>query len=128
MTETNVVTSNNPLNKKAIIIIAVLSLSIIGGITYYILANKPNLSGFDLARGKQVYEITCIGCHLPGQFGAPKVGEHKEWAPRIAKGIDVLMNNGINGLNEMPPRGGNAKLSDEEVKDAVAFMISESWW
>lgn len=128
MTDTNVVTSTNPLNKKIIVIVAVLLLGVVGGITYYIIANKPNLSGFDLVRGEQIYNTTCIACHLPGQFGAPKVGEHKDWAPRMAKGIDVLMNNGINGINEMPPRGGDEKLSDEEVKDAVAFMVSKSWW
>jgi cytochrome c5 len=30
----------------------------------------------------------------------------------------------ISGLNAMPPRGGNASLSDAQVKAAVDYMVS----
>lgn len=92
------------------------------------MTNKPDLSGFDLVRGEQIYNSTCIACHLPGQFGAPKVGNATDWSPRLAKGFESLFNHGINGLNDMPPRGGDATLSDDEVKAATAFMVSKSWW
>jgi cytochrome c5 len=88
---------------------------------------KPNLSGFDLAKGEQIYNNVCIACHVDGRFGAPKVGNQKDWSPRITKGMEVLFQSALQGLNSMPPRGGNPKLSDEEVKTAVAFMVSKSW-
>ncbi|MEN8219684.1 MAG: c-type cytochrome [Pseudomonadota bacterium] len=85
-----------------------------------------DLSGFDLAKGEQVYNNLCMVCHTPGMFGAPKIGNRSMWASRFARGMDSLINHSINGFNAMPPKGGNATLSDEEVKNAVAFMVSKS--
>jgi cytochrome c5 len=87
---------------------------------------KLDLSGFDLAKGEQVYNNLCMVCHTPGMFGAPKIGNRSMWVSRLARGMDSLINHSINGFNAMPPRGGNAALSDEEVKNAVAFMVSKS--
>ncbi|GEM_PF-1709319 len=88
----------------------------------------PDLSAFDLAKGKQVYNNTCIACHLKGMSSvAPKVGNESDWTARIAQGMDTLLSHSFNGFNEMPPKGGNADLSDEEVKNAVAFMVSKSY-
>jgi cytochrome c5 len=67
-----------------------------------------------------------MACHVAGMFGAPKVGNEKEWAPRIERGMEALFNNALNGLNAMPPKGGNVNLSHEEIKAAVAFMLSKS--
>lgn len=86
-----------------------------------------DLSPFDLAKGEQIYNNTCIACHMTGHFGAPQVGNQKEWKTRLEKGLDVLSNNSLKGLNSMPPKGGNSSLSDEEVKAAVAFMVTKSW-
>lgn len=58
-------------------------------------------------------------------MGAPKLGDKPSWTPRIAKGIDVLYANATNGLNLMPPRGGNAALKEEEIKAVVDFMVSK---
>lgn len=88
---------------------------------------KFDLSPFDLAKGEQIYNNTCIACHMTGHFGAPKVGNQQEWKPRLEKGLEVLLNNSLKGLNSMPPKGGNSRLSDEEIKAAVAFMMTESW-
>lgn len=87
-----------------------------------------DLSRFDLEKGEQIYNNTCIACHLAGMSGsAPKVGKKNEWAPRVAQGLETLFNNSLTGLNDMPARGGNINLSDEDVKNAVAFMVSKSW-
>ena len=59
-------------------------------------------------------------------LGAPKFGDKAAWGPRLAKGVDVLYASGINGLNMMPPRGGNAALKDEEVKHAIDYIVSKS--
>ena len=44
-------------------------------------------------------------------------------AERAAKGMDVLMQSAIDGLNAMPARGGRADLSDEQVQVIIEFMI-----
>ena len=65
-------------------------------------------------------------CHGSGMGGAPKFGDAAAWEARIAKGIDVLYANAINGFRGkgiMPPRGGNKNLTDDEVKAAVDYMV-----
>lgn len=82
------------------------------------------------AEGKAVYDQACIACHAQGVAGAPKLGDTEAWADRIAKGMDTLYENSINGFQGdtgvMPPKGGFTNLSDEEVKAAVDYMVEES--
>ncbi len=78
-----------------------------------------------LAKGEKIYSATCLACHGAGVLGAPKIGDKAMWEPRIAKGMEVLYTNSINGLNMMPPRGGNAALKDDELKAAVDYMVSK---
>lgn len=90
--------------------------------------NRPDLSGFDLAKGKQIYSNICIACHLAGMSSAaPKIGNRRDWAERINQGMETLFEHSLNGFNDMPPRGGKPNLSNQEVKDAVAYMVSKSW-
>lgn len=86
---------------------------------------KP-AGGADLAKGEKIYAATCLACHGAGVLGAPKFGDKAAWGPRIAKGIDVLHANALNGVNMMPPRGGNAALKDEDLKLAVDYMVSKA--
>ncbi len=74
--------------------------------------------------GDQLYKAVCATCHDAGLVGAPKIGT-ADWAPRIAKGKDTLYNHAINGFNAMPARGG-ADISDDEVKNAVDYIIAQS--
>ena len=76
--------------------------------------------------GEQVYAATCSACHTSGVAGAHKLGDTAAWGPLIAKGFDALLTNAINGVNAMPPRGGNPNLSDLEVARAVAYLANES--
>lgn len=80
--------------------------------------------------GKSVYGKACALCHAAGVAGAPKPGDKEDWAPRIAQGDDVLYTHAIEGYTgskgAMPARGGNASLTDEEVKAAVDFMTAQS--
>ena len=60
--------------------------------------------------------------------GAPKVTSTKAWNARIDQGMDVLIDHALNRFvgpkyMEMPARGGNEALTDEQVKLAVAFMV-----
>lgn len=78
------------------------------------------------ADGKSVYDSVCMACHATGAAGAPKTGDTGAWTARIDKGMDTLVDHAINGFNAMPPRGGNAGLSDEEVRAAVQYMVDNS--
>jgi cytochrome c5 len=81
-------------------------------------------------RGKAVYAKACALCHAAGVAGAPKPGDKAEWGPRLAQGEAVLYKHSIEGFTRakgvMPARGGNAALTDDEVKAAVNFMVAQS--
>ncbi len=76
--------------------------------------------------GKQVFNGTCTACHSTGVAGAPKLGDKAAWAPRIQQGVDALVQHALQGKNAMPPKGGNASLSDAQVRAAVEFMVSQA--
>lgn len=84
----------------------------------------------DAALGKSVFGKTCALCHAAGIAGAPKPGNKDEWGPRIAQGKETLYKHAMEGFTgskgAMPARGGNAKLTDEEVKAAVDYMADQS--
>jgi len=75
--------------------------------------------------GEQAY-ASCAACHGAGIAGAPALGDTADWGPRIAKGLETLYSNAINGYQGaagyMPAKGGNAALSDDSVKAAVDYM------
>lgn len=72
--------------------------------------------------GEQVYTAVCAGCHGAGVMGAPKYGSASDWAPRKAKGLAILSEHAIKGFNAMPAKGGCTACSDDEIKNAVAYM------
>jgi cytochrome c5 len=73
--------------------------------------------------GEALFKQTCVACHGSGVAGAPKFGDKAAWAPRIAQGIDTLVQNAIKGKNAMPPRGGSS-ASDADIRAAVQYMVS----
>lgn len=83
-----------------------------------------------LALGKKVYGASCFACHGTGAAGAPKAGDKQAWAARIAEGLPSLYKHAVDGFKGktgfMPPKGGNAALSNTEVKAAVDYMVSVS--
>jgi cytochrome c5 len=79
--------------------------------------------------GAEVFEATCKACHAMGIGGAPKVGDHAAWAPRIALGKAKLYEHALNGFDgkadlPMPPKGGATSVSDDLIKAAVDHMIA----
>ncbi|WP_020650665.1 c-type cytochrome [Solimonas variicoloris] len=78
--------------------------------------------------GEQVYAKVCTGCHAAGVLNAPKVGDKLAWGERLKAqgGVDGVVQKAISGLNQMPPRGGDASLSDAEIKGAVEFMLKQT--
>ena len=83
-------------------------------------------SGSVLADGQKTYQSSCQACHASGAAGAPKLGDKEAWAPRIALGIDALLASSIKGKNAMPPKGACMACTDEELKAAIEYMVSQS--
>ena len=82
------------------------------------------------ADGEAVYRAACFACHDAGIAGSPKIGDPAAWADRIARGMETLAANAINGYQGaagvMPAKGGNPALSDAEVTAAVQYMVDQS--
>ncbi len=76
--------------------------------------------------GGLLYNTYCTICHKTGLNAAPKYGSKPLWAKRVAQGRDTVYANSINGLRGMPPRGGFAQLTDEEIKAATDHMVKGS--
>ena len=83
-----------------------------------------------LADGATVYNSGCMACHAAGVAGAPRVGDKEAWTDRNARGSELIYEHAIVGYQGasgyMPPKGGFAHFSDDDVKAAVDFMVSES--
>ena len=76
--------------------------------------------------GKEVYNTVCMSCHTSGAAGAPVIGNNSQWSDRLSKGKDTLYASAINGIGIMPAKGGVSSLSDNEIKSAVDYILSES--
>lgn len=73
-----------------------------------------------------LYSRTCAVCHVSGAAGAPKTGDAMAWQPRLAKGMDVLVNSVRNGMGAMPPRGVCMDCSDAEYQALIELMTKGS--
>ena len=82
------------------------------------------------ADGAAVCNSGCMACHNSGVAGSPKIGDKDAWADRIAQGMDLLYEHAIVGFQGtagyMPPKGGFAHLSDDDVKLAVDYMVEQA--
>ena len=72
--------------------------------------------------GEDLYS-RCQGCHGSGAMGAPKFGSAADWAPRIERGIDDVLQVAIAGVGAMPPKGGCMDCSDNELKSVIQYMM-----
>lgn len=80
--------------------------------------------------GPQVFNEACIACHGSGIGGAPMLTDKAGWAGRAAQGQDVLYQHALEGFagssGYMPPKGARMDLSDDEIRAAVDYMVSEA--
>lgn len=76
------------------------------------------------ADGKAVYEKSCVACHAAGVANAPKLGDKAAWAPRTGAGKATLVATVKTGKGAMPPKAGNAALTDDEIGAAVDYMLA----
>lgn len=78
--------------------------------------------------GEEVYQMACVACHGAGIAGAPKFGDRVAWAPHVAKGMEVLHQSALKGIQGaagvMPAKGGRVDLSDQSVMNGVEYMVN----
>ena len=70
------------------------------------------------------YNKSCAVCHNTGAANAPKTGDAAAWEPRMAKGMEVLLQSVNNGLNAMPPKGMCFDCTDDEYKALITYMAT----
>jgi cytochrome c5 len=76
--------------------------------------------------GDQVFQAVCSSCHSTGTLGAPKVDDKAAWEPRVAQGLKGLLNSATNGKNQMPAKGGDPSLTEQELTDAILYMTGKA--
>ena len=107
-------------------------------------ASSPSPSGSaaplpgDPTKGAALYRVNCVSCHgasLTGGIG-PALNPIEK-LPNVANPLDPAFLIGIltNGRTPqagdprqiaMPPKGGNAALTDQDVKDLAAYIIQQN--
>jgi cytochrome c5 len=85
----------------------------------------------DIENGKAVYSKVCIACHMTGVAGAAALTDKERWDEMAAKGMKTLHSSVINGVTEgkygvMPAKGSCADCSDQDLYDAVSYMLKEA--
>ncbi len=69
-----------------------------------------------------VYARACAACHNGQLPIAPQKGNQAAWAPRLTKGMDVLVQSVTNGLGAMPPGGLCSDCTAEDYRAVITLM------
>ena len=81
----------------------------------------------NIENGKKVYSKVCIACHMTGVAGAPALKNKTRWTEIAAKGMKQLHHDAIKGFTGkygvMPARGSCTDCSDQDLYDAVSYML-----
>jgi len=74
--------------------------------------------------GEETYNRFCFSCHAAGVAGAPKFGDVEAWAPRLAKGRELLLKSTREGITPgMPAMGLCTSCTAEDLENVVDYMI-----
>ena len=86
-----------------------------------------------VAKGEKLYQQTCATCHGADGHGMPKLGKDlhnnqftmglsdQEMLEFIVQGRPAYHPDNTQGV-DMPPRGGNPVLTDEDILAIIAFQ------
>lgn len=87
----------------------------------------------DVAAGKALFQSTCATCHGPNGEGVPNLGKDMRGNDWIATQSDAELveflkvgrrasdRRNVTGI-DMPPKGGNAALTDADLLKIVQFL------
>ena len=133
------------LKTQKIIIIAILALVLLFGVAACGRSSgdapdptdkeaAPD-SGGDALGGQEIYAGLCVACHGPDATGVEGLGKNliesefvasktdSELVAFIAEGRPASHEENTTGV-DMPPRGGNPSLTDDDLLSVVAYLRS----
>ena len=113
----------------AITLVAILMLAACGG------SAEPTYSAEDVALGGELFVGTCSACHGPDAKGLPNLGKDLTTSEYVRDSSDealiTLLKEGRPSGHElnttgvdMPPKGGNPSLTDDDLTALVAYVRS----
>ena len=96
---------------------------------------EPTYAPEDVAQGGEFFASTCSACHGPDAKGLPNLGKDLTTSEYVGDSDDAtlltLLKEGRPSGHElnttgvdMPPKGGNPSLSDEDLTTIVAYIRS----
>lgn len=85
--------------------------------------NEQNQNVQATETGKEIYDQYCTICHANGVAGAPKFRDEADWKARQVQGMDVLLEHATQGYNMMPPMGTCSTCTQEQLQDAIKYML-----
>lgn len=87
-------------------------------------AELQSTDAVQLTRAQAVYEKHCIICHKDGLAGAPRFQNQTDWQARLdGRKLEDLVSSAIKGLNAMPPKGTCSDCSEQDITNAIQFML-----
>lgn len=95
----------------------------------------PAVAAGDVAKGKELFATTCAACHGPNGEGVTGLGKPFTTSEFVKSQTDEQMlaflkvgrpsSDPANTTGvDMPPKGGNPALTDEQLTDIVAYIRS----
>jgi cytochrome c5 len=73
--------------------------------------------------GRDIFLQNCAACHVNGVAQAPRIGNRAEWEPRLSAGRQSLLSSVLRGKGGMPPKGGNASITDAQATAALDYIV-----
>ena len=72
-----------------------------------------------------LYQRSCFACHATAASNAPLTGDAQAWAPRMAQGMDTLINHVVDGYKGMPPMGLCMDCNSDDFEKLILFMAQQ---
>lgn len=122
------VSRRGSIARLAVAVLAVVFTTACGG-------GGGDASSPEVAEGQKLFQATCASCHGKNAEGMPKLGKNLH-DNEFVQGLDdeellAFLKQGrpaFHPLNErkvdMPPRGGNPALTDEDLRLIAKYMRS----
>ena len=79
----------------------------------------------DANSGADTYKLVCSSCHEVGIDGAPRIDDEVEWMHRINQGMDSLYASTVYGKCKVLVQAERKDLSDQTIKAAVDYIVSQ---
>ncbi len=90
---------------------------------------KTSAAAASALSGREIYQQTCVACHgADGKGTVPGAPDFNRKDGRLSKSDDELMNSLLHGLQSpgspmaMPPKGGNAQLTEEDLRRVLDYL------